>query len=295
MVDERKDVKFPLWRKKVDGSLFQHGMTVIPEWVKDQVFDIREVFIESSKKKSTSEVDVIFHDDGNQTRHNGWITTTYFSGKWKEKRNPVMRFSFDNELKTRLQQRFTMSHMRDMERRMRKCKVSEIEEQIPFYEFLDIEWDLENREFHFKPHYVQSPIYTELFTYLQTKHILEQVENEIEGKKGRIAKGDWKEKSEIKGELHTENAIYTLIDRENKELYVGEATNLAKRFNQKRNEIPNWTHYRVDILPPGFDDKMRVNLERMLIRSLASLIENNVGVESMKISDYSLKNKRVDR
>ena len=65
--------------------------------------------------------------------------------------------------------------------------------------------------------------------------------------------------------------------------------------NQKRNEIPNWTHYRVDIRPPGFDDKIRVNIERMLIRSLASLIENNVGVESMKISDYSLKNRRVDR
>ena len=65
--------------------------------------------------------------------------------------------------------------------------------------------------------------------------------------------------------------------------------------NQKRNEIPNWTYYRVDILPPGFDDKIRVNLERMLIRSLASVIENNVGVESMKISDYSLKIKRVDR
>ena len=33
MVDERKDVEFPLWRKKVDGSLFQHAQTVVPDWV----------------------------------------------------------------------------------------------------------------------------------------------------------------------------------------------------------------------------------------------------------------------
>ena len=44
MVDERRDVQFPLWRKKVDGTLFQHAMTVIPDWDKQGVFNIEDTF-----------------------------------------------------------------------------------------------------------------------------------------------------------------------------------------------------------------------------------------------------------
>lgn len=296
MVDERRDVQFPLWRKKVDGSLFQHAMTVIPDWVKHGVFDIEDVFQESSKKHPSSRVTVEFIDDKKSTFHEGWVTTTKFGEKWAAKRNPVMRFAFDNQLKTKLQNKFTMSHMRDLERRMRQCKVSEIEAEIPFYEFLDIEWDKDNRKFIFRPHYIQAPIYEKLFTQLQSKHVLERIENEIEGAtKGKISKGDWKEKSEIHKEINTENVIYTLVDMENSEIYVGEAKNLANRFKQSRHEIPGWTHYRVDQLPPDFDDKMRITLERMMIRSLASLLNSSVGIDSMQISEFTLTNKRVDR
>ena len=191
--------------------------------------------------------------------------------------------------------------MRDLERRMReektgKCTPAEIETEIPFYEFLDIEWDAGNRKFIFRPHYVQAPIYDELFTHLQSKHVLDRIENELgRGPKLKISKGNWKERGEIQNEIHTENVIYTLIDVNNSEIYVGEASNLANRFKQKRHEIPGWTHYRVDQLPPEFDDKMRVTLERLMIRSLASLLDNNSGVESMEISDFILTNKRVDR
>ena len=78
MVDERSDVQFPLWRKKVDGSLLQHAMTVIPEWVKHGVFDIVEVFPGSSKKDPSSKVTVEFIDDKKSTFHEGWVTTTKF-------------------------------------------------------------------------------------------------------------------------------------------------------------------------------------------------------------------------
>ena len=297
MVDERKDVEFPLWRKKVDGSTLEHGQTVIPDWVKNGVFDIRGVFTESSKKKSESEVTVELKYQGKRTTYQGWVTTTKFGEKWAAKRNPVMRFFFDPELTAQLRRIFTMSYMRDLERRMRgDCKVSEIEAEIPFYEFLDIEWDKDSRKFIFKPHYIQAPVYEELFSSFQSKRILERIENEIEGNsKGKISKGDWKPRSEISKEITTENVIYTLIDENNSEIYVGEASNLAKRFKQKRHEIPGWTHYRVDQLPDDFDDKMRVTLERMMIRSLASLLQNNTGVESMEISDFVLTNKRIDK
>ena len=63
----------------------------------------------------------------------------------------------------------------------------------------------------------------------------------------------------------------------------------------ERHEIPGWTHYRVDKLPEGFDDEMRINLERMMIRFTAALIKNSEGVDSMEIADYNLNNKRIDK
>ena len=94
-----------------------------------------------------------------------------------------------------------------------------------------------------------------------------------------------KEKSEIHKEINTENVIYTLVDM-TIEIYVGEAKNLANRFKQSRHEIPGWTHYRVDQLPPDFDDKMRVTLEWMMIRSLASLPNSSVGIDQCKYPIY---------
>lgn len=303
MVDERRDVKFPLWRRKVDGTLLENSQFVIPDWVKEGTFGIKDLFTESSKKHPSSEISIVLKFDGKESEHEGWITTTKFGEKWAKIRAPVMRMFFDNNLKIKLQKIFTMSHMRDLERRMRanktedsKCTPAEIEAEFPFFEFLDIEWDLQNRKMFFRPHYIQAQIYTELFSKLQSKRILERIEDEIGGKKNsRISKGDWKPKSEMKSEITTENVIYTLIDTENCEVYVGEASNLANRFKQQRNEIPGWTHYRVDHLPDDFDDKMRLSLERMMIRTLASLLENSANVDSMRISEYILKNKRIDR
>jgi len=300
MVDERRNVKFPMWRKKVDGSLFEHATTVIPSWVAGDVFGIYEIFTESSKEHPSSKVSIDFIADKKTTTFDGWVLTVKYSEKWARK-TPTVRLSFDDDLKRKLRQKFRMSHMRDLERRMReertgKCTPADIESEIPFYEFLDIEWDVENRKFILRPHYVQAPIYDELFTHLQSKHVLDRIENELgSGTKLKITKGNWKERDEIQKEIHTDNVIYTLIDVNNSEIYVGEASNLANRFKQKRHEIPEWTHYRVDQLPDGFDDKMRVRLEKMMIRSLASLLENNAGIESMDISDFVLKNKRVDR
>ena len=58
-----------------------------------------------------------------------------------------MRLFFDDGLKKKIAPKFSMSHMRDLKRRMReektgRCTPSDIESEIPFYEFLDIEWDL---------------------------------------------------------------------------------------------------------------------------------------------------------
>jgi hypothetical protein len=295
MVDERSDVHFPMWRKKVDGSLFEHSMTAIPKWA-ERMWGVSGTFDGvSSKKDEKSKVDIQIKHEGKKDLFTGWVTIS--KSEYKGKPKISSRLEFEKKLTSKLQEIFVMSHMRDLERRMRSnCKPKDIEDDLPFYEFLDIEWDEEKRCFIFKPHYLQKPTFPELFKHLRSKHILNRIEDEVKGGKSKkISKGDWKEKSEINKEMSTENVIYTLIDPSNAEIYVGEAENLARRFKQPRHEIPGWTHYRVDQLPEHFDKKTRVHLERMMIRFLAALINNNSGIESMGISEYALTNKRIDR
>ena len=297
MTDERKDVKFPMWRKKVDGSLFQHSMTAVPGWVNTDLWKTKSLFSGvKSKKNSLSEVKIVLKNSGKKKNYKGWFTISESKYKGKPKISP--RLSFEENLTAELQDIFPMSHARDLERRLRPEKThhNEIEEEISFWEFLDIEWDVNNRTFIMKPHYVHPPQFPELFRYLKSKHILEELEQEIkdEGKK-KISKGDWLPKSKIKGENLSENVIYTLIDTENKEIYVGEAKNLAKRFNSERNEIPGWNYYRIDKLPKEFNRTMRLTIERLMIRSLASLLPNSQGIKSKDISDYKIVNKKIDQ
>jgi hypothetical protein len=51
---------------------------------------------------------------------------------------------------------FLMSHVRDLESRLRN-DTSDIETQIPFWEFLDIEFDQSAKRFYLTAHYAQSP------------------------------------------------------------------------------------------------------------------------------------------
>lgn len=296
MADERRDVYFPMWRKKVDGSLFTHSMTAIPKWVCDNVWHITESFVGvRGKSDERSRVKISLKHDSKTKEYNGWVTISESTYKGKPKIST--RLEFEKQLSMKLQEIFVMSHMRDLERRMRKdCQPKEIEKEIPFYEFLDIEWNNSERLFIFKPHYRQETTFPELFKHLRSKHIFNKIEDDV-GKvsKKKISKGDWKERNNISKEITTENVIYTLIDIQKHEIYVGEARNLAKRFRSERHEIPGWTHYRVDKLPDDFDDEMRINLERMMIRFTAALIKNSEGVDSMEIADYNLNNKRVDK
>lgn len=58
-----------------------------------------------------------------------------------------------------------MSFMRDLESRLRKDK-ERIEDDIPFWEFIDLEFDKNNRIFHLTAYYTQKPSFPELFRRL---------------------------------------------------------------------------------------------------------------------------------
>ncbi|MEN8906594.1 MAG: GIY-YIG nuclease family protein, partial [Clostridiales bacterium] len=109
----------------------------------------------------------------------------------------------------------------------------------------------------------------------------------------RIHKQDWKNREDYKTEIGANNVVYTLIDTENKLIYVGEAIDLIKRFDQGHKVISHWNKYRYNILPKEFE-KYRKTIERMSIRDMACLLSNPKGIDSIEFSDYRLVNEKID-
>lgn len=141
-----------------------------------------------------------------------------------------------------------MSYMRSLEGALRE-KI-DIEQSIPFWEFLDIEFDRERRVFRFVAYYRQEASFPHLFERLIGSPALQKVADEIEGKTdARIYKQDWKARTEIEFELGAQNVIYMLLDTDGKRFYVGEAADLIKRLKQPHASIPNWNYFRYNVLP----------------------------------------------
>jgi len=164
MVSERRDVAHPIWRKKMDSSMFDHKMTFIPHWVIDNVFKIREVYPHSSKKDPRSIIVIEYrHKNGRETKHYGWVTTTRYS----KGRNDITRLFIDNDVCKYLEIDFVMTYHRAQEKKFRECNSITIEREIPFWEFLDIEYNYKDGIFIFTPHYTQVKFGMDRFSYLQ--------------------------------------------------------------------------------------------------------------------------------
>ena len=286
MKSERTKVEFPLWRKKVDSSLFQHNGTTIPKWA-CRMWDLETVSPgRKGKKDEQSNITIVF----NKKSFVGQITCS-----WPTKRaDKVYRLWFEDDLKGELKEIFLMSCMRDIEDRLRSTREIEIEKNIPFWEFLDIEFDQNNKTILMTAHYTQEPVFPELFRRLTDSPALKRIDDELTGKgEFRIYKQDWRPREDYETEIGADNIIYMLIDTAKKLIYIGEAENLIRRFNAGHPTINEWDYYRYDVLPP-MPKKQRVAFERMLIRLFASVLHNKREVPTMAISNYRLTNEKID-
>jgi hypothetical protein len=213
------------------------------------------------------------------------------------RKTPAYRLRFSEQLSSKLKDVFLMSFVRDIEDRLRKSKgesAANIEDEIPFWEFLDIEYDRDNRVFFFDAYYTQKPAFSELFKRFIESPALHKIDDELSEKPPfRIHKEAWKRRAEVDFELGAINVLYTLIDTKNKLIYVGDASNLAARLRKEHPSIPDWNYFRYNVLPNEVAPH-RVSLERMCIRDLASVLENKERVNSIKISNYKLTNDRID-
>src|ERR1051325_2655781 len=94
---ERSDVEFPIWRKKVDKSLFEHNGTTIPVWA-CQMWSLTDIFAEvSSRRDERAKVVVSF--GGND--YEGWITTAKHG-----RSSPALRLWYQEDLSLQLKYSF---------------------------------------------------------------------------------------------------------------------------------------------------------------------------------------------
>ncbi|MBL1408695.1 GIY-YIG nuclease family protein, partial [Sphingobacterium faecale] len=269
--------------------LFTKLDTPIPNWL-SQVWEIESLIgLNSSKKSEETTVILIL----NKKEFRGSILYTKHYGK-----ETNYKLFFSKDFAEELKDCFVMSYMRTLENKLRRGNLSynkDIEEEIPFWEFIDLEFDKTNRTLHCKAHYTQKPIFPELFKQFTKSHILKDMENRLLNKgEFKFIKQDWKPKSEIRKQLSDHpNFIYYLIDTKNKLLYIGESETL-KRIRQHRPEIPNWDYFRLDFLPLWISRSQRLELERLMIRSFAALLSNHKKIKHISISEYSLANKKID-
>lgn len=152
---ERSDVEFLLWRKKVDWSLVHQGVTPIPGWVAS-LWEISEKFGSVVSKKDRKALVTIAFDG---LDYQGWITC---SKGPKTKSSPFFRLFCDDKLTLRLRQTYIMSYLRGLEARLRNVKEDVLFEEIPFWEFVDIEFDRDGR-FLFQSHYKQKATFPRVF------------------------------------------------------------------------------------------------------------------------------------
>ena len=100
---ERSNVEFPLWRKKVDKSLFEHSGTTIPVWA-CEMWGLPDLFHDvSSKRDERSKVKVRYLGK----TYKGWVTTAKHG-----RSSPALRLWYQDELALKLKYIFLMSYMR---------------------------------------------------------------------------------------------------------------------------------------------------------------------------------------
>ncbi len=150
----------------MDGAMFDDKCTVLPIWVRETLFNITERFPHRSKKHPDSVASIVIaHKGGKKTTHEAHITTLPLP-----KLGPVMRLHFGNDVKDWLSKAFHKTYVRNEQRKAHGLNGPAIERLIPFWEFIDIEWDAGNETFHFRAWY----------TLDHDDHIAKKLDRDIE-------------------------------------------------------------------------------------------------------------------
>jgi hypothetical protein len=216
---------------------------------------------------------------------------------YKRRSGAAYRLFFEDALRDALAETFVMSNMRDLEGRLRLAEgdSNDVEDELPFWEFIDIEFDGPRRAFKLEAYFRQKPSFPSLFRRLAAAPPLKRMQDELASKEHpRIYKQRWRPRHEFEMEIGATNVIYMLIDTAAGLFYVGEAAHLVPRLRRGHSLIPQWDYYRYDMLPSVLAP-LRLQLERMLIRDVESLIGAAAEDLPKPLSQVRLVNLRIDR
>lgn len=286
MINERTDVQHPMWRKKVDGTLLRLGATPIPLWV-----------------TRMWSVEVAFRDVAGRSDPRARVDCSFRGGIYPADIVPYregrqFRLFLDDALRAALADAFLMTQMRDLDRKLApqgSPNTSGHAQQAAFWEFLDLEYDASARSLRLTAHYVQQPTFPNLFKRLAGSPAMKRIDDELAGRdKVRIHKQSWRPRSEYAAEIGARNVIYMLADVDHGLFYVGEAVDLIARFRRGHAPIPEWTHYRYDLLPESLTS-LRVTLERMIICDVDAILGGWTSEMPARPGGFRLVNSKIDR
>jgi hypothetical protein len=140
----------------------------------------------TSRKDDRSRASTTF----NGITYDAWVTTAPHG-----RSSPAFRLWYDKALSYELKGAFVMSYMRSLEGSLQTS--CDPEQQISFWEFLDIEFDPQHRAFRFVAYYTVQPSFPNLFKCLVGSPALRRIEDEVQNKaENRIHKQDWKPRHE---------------------------------------------------------------------------------------------------
>lgn len=205
----------------------------------------------------------------------------------KRTKESSYRIKWDNEFAVQLAKDYPKSFVRALEFHIgddhyKNLKYTEFDiggfkEQLQ----VKIKWDSDKPTIKIKEffrvkdeHQGFPKVFKELSSYLIADYLLSD-EDEI---LRRIQVNDWKLRNELPKELN-ENNIYLLLNRENRQLYIGETKkSLSQRYpnGHKHHTFDDWTEYTIIQLPPETSDHTRLLIERILIATGMKLFQNNL-------------------
>jgi len=278
MRKERSNIKLYSWRKQVDEALFQHSIAIPVRLCKRW------------RLPTGNKVEVKIKLKGKQYKGRVEAAKVKESGRVRN----IPRLVLADPLQLELKQIFLASYVRSLERMLSRLSKTDIENTIPFAEFLDIEYDYRKKTFFFYPVYCQKVLYPEIFKFLTGSPALNRCHDELLNKKDEVHFRPWTSRELCENEIMPKDAIYLLIDKKHKKLYVGQsARESLKKLSESHPTISDWDSYLYFVLPKGLSKHLSA-IEMILIKTLAYLLKNKRIGNTKNISEYALANDQIN-
>jgi hypothetical protein len=210
--------------------------------------------------------------------------------KWRE-RNVIQCF-YDREYDTlkALRKLFIYSYASTI--RKDKPKLKEV------LEFIHVKDNI----FRIKVISQQETDFDDMFKFMEDKNLFKywQMKNSKKAKKEQIILNyskKWISANDIDNYKDRNNVIYLLYHSANRQLYIGKANNLGSRVKKNKGRIglkADWDKFMWFEVNPS-QNMFLEELEHFLIRTFASILDNQLDVETVIKSKIELVNKQLKK